>query len=77
MICETCGNKTFHAATSTETFHVGGRLVVVEDIPAQICDRCGAPSFAAQVAERVRRLIHESHAPARVIEAEVLEYHAA
>lgn len=77
MICENCGNQTFRPGTSDETFTVAGRLFVVEDIPAQICVRCGAPSFAADVAEKVRKLIHEPHQPARVIQAEVLEYHAA
>jgi YgiT-type zinc finger domain-containing protein len=77
MICESCGNATFHSGSSNETFSIAGRIYVVEDIPAQICDRCGAPSFSADVAERVRRLIHEPHKAGRLVQAEVLQYDAA
>lgn len=77
MICDVCGNGTFRNETTAESFVVGGRIVLVEDIPARICERCGAANFSAEVAERVRRLVNEPHVPSRRIEAEVREYSAA
>jgi YgiT-type zinc finger domain-containing protein len=76
MICEVCGNDTFHSGKVNRTYTINDKLFVVEGIPAQICDRCGAASFRADVAEQVRRLVHEPHAAARIIQAEVLEYQA-
>ncbi|MCP4589145.1 MAG: YgiT-type zinc finger protein [bacterium] len=77
MICDVCGSTGFHSAEVARTFTVEGKLVVVEGIPAEVCDRCDAPSFTADVAERLRRLVHEPHQPDRIIQAEVLHFHAA
>ncbi len=77
MICDICGHAGFHSALVTRTFTLDGKLLVVEGIPAEICDRCEAVSFNAEVGEQLRRLIQEPHQPARVIQAEVLEFDAA
>jgi len=76
-MCEKCGRTTFRSEEVTKTFTVGDKLIVVEGIPAEICDNCGEASFSAGVAERLRRLVHEPHQPTRVIQAEVLQFHAA
>jgi YgiT-type zinc finger domain-containing protein len=76
MICEVCGNDAFREEMSAESFRVNDRLVLVEDIPSQVCTRCGASNYSAEVTERVRRLVHEPAKPARKIEAEVLAYTA-
>jgi HTH-type transcriptional regulator/antitoxin MqsA len=77
MTCDLCGHTDFKPSEVTRTFTVDGRLIVVEGIPAEICGRCEAASFSAEVAERVRRLVHEPHEPARIIQAEVLPFPAA
>ena len=77
MICEICGHSHAHPGKVTETFRADGKVIVVEGIPAEICDRCGAASFSAEVAERVRRMIHGPHKAVRVIEAEVLDFQVA
>ena len=77
MTCDVCGHGSFHSAHVTRSFTVDDKLYVVERIPAEICDRCGAPSFTAEIAERLRRLIHEPHEKGRIIPAEILEFHAA
>ena len=77
MTCETCGRDSFAPHRVDRSFHVNGKLVLMEGIPAQVCTHCGEANFDAQVAERIRQLIHEPHTPQRVIEAEVLRYDAA
>lgn len=77
MNCKVCGNNSFHDEAVSETFTINSRVIVIEDIPSNICDRCGASNFSAEVAERVRRLVREPHGMARKIEAEILEYTAA
>jgi YgiT-type zinc finger domain-containing protein len=39
--CSTCGGGDVHAAKVRSAFFEGERLVVVEDIPALVCDGCG------------------------------------
>ena len=77
MTCEVCGHTGFHSAQVSKTFTIEGKVMVVEGIPAELCDGCGEANFSAEVAERVRRLVHEPHQPGRVIEAEVLRFDAA
>ncbi|MEW6249250.1 MAG: YgiT-type zinc finger protein [Planctomycetota bacterium] len=77
MTCEVCGNTSFHRATVSHVFHVDGRLVCVEDIPAEVCDRCGEENFTAEVAERLRVLVREPTRAERTVPAEIVRYHAA
>ncbi|HEX7606521.1 MAG TPA: YgiT-type zinc finger protein [Usitatibacter sp.] len=39
--CRACGGSDVHAAQVRSAFFEGERLVVVEDIPALVCDGCG------------------------------------
>ena len=77
MICDVCGCEEFQSEHVSETFRVADRVFVVENIPADVCNRCGEPRFSASVAEQVRELVSGPHQPTRVISAEGLSYRAA
>jgi HTH-type transcriptional regulator / antitoxin MqsA len=77
MICIVCGCEEFRPERVTDTFHCDDRVYIVENIPADVCSRCGEPVFEARVADQVRQLINGPHQPTRVIKAEVLSYRAA
>ncbi len=77
MTCDVCGNTTFHSATVSKAFNIDGRLFWVEDIPAEICDRCGEESFTAEIAESLRKLVRAPDRAGRIVQAEVLRFHAA
>ena len=55
--CHVCGNKSARDEFVSEVFTVDGRRVLVEQIPAQVCDRCGEATFSGDTAERVRRVV--------------------
>jgi YgiT-type zinc finger domain-containing protein len=59
-------------------YHVelDGKLVVVEHVPALVCDRCGEISIAPQVASSVHRTVWGNRPPMRAIETPVYEYGA-
>ncbi len=77
MTCDVCGNTSFHPANVSKAFNVDGRLFWVEDIPAEVCDRCGEENFTAEIAESLRRLVRAPDRAGRIVEAEVLHFHAA
>lgn len=77
MICEVCGHDRFVARGVERSYHVKGQWVVVEGIPSQVCERCGAANFTAAVAEQVRQMIHQPHKSGRFVQAELLDFHAA
>jgi len=76
-ICTACGATGFRPGEASRTFCVNDRIYMIERIPARLCVRCAEPVFSAEVAERVRKMIHGPHRTKRVIEAEVLEFEAA
>jgi YgiT-type zinc finger domain-containing protein len=58
----------------TYTLEVGGRIVVVENVPARVCVETGEQFFAPETVERLQQLIWEKKQPQRVIEVPVFEF---
>ena len=46
-----------------EVFRVGGKYVLVKNIPAQVCARCGEESFSAKTAESIRVIVNGESTP--------------
>lgn len=63
--CHVCGNTTAKQQAVSEVFQVDSRRVLVEKIPAQVCSRCGEPSFSRETMEKIRLLVHGNASPAR------------
>jgi YgiT-type zinc finger domain-containing protein len=61
-------------ATVTYTLEYGGKLVVVEHVPARMCVETGEQFFAPETVEHLQSLINGEKKPARVIETPVYEY---
>jgi HTH-type transcriptional regulator/antitoxin MqsA len=53
-----------------------GKLVVVDHVPALVCDRCGEISITPQVASSVQRTVWEGKPPVRAIKTPVYEFGA-
>lgn len=69
--CHVCGNGTARSESVSEVFTIDGRPVLVEQIPAAVCERCGEATFSRETTERIRRLIHEPDQPIRTVPLEV------
>ena len=74
MKCDVCGNGTRRDQLVRYSLSIGDRLVIVEHVPASVCDRCGEETFEPQVVERLQKTIWESRTPVRTIEAAVYEF---
>ena len=68
MRCIVCHNGETHPGTTTVTFHREGQTVVVNEVPAEVCENCGE----AYVAEGVTAQVLEIAAQARKAHAQVL-----
>ncbi len=68
--CQVCGNTAARNEFVSEVFTIDGRPVLVEHIPAQICERCGEPTFSRETTERVRQLVHEAR-PVKTVPLDV------
>jgi len=63
--CHVCGGEAAKAELVSEVFTVESRRVLVEHIPAEVCLRCGEPTFSRETTERIRRLAHGAAQPVR------------
>lgn len=72
--CNVCGSHSAHDELVSEVFTIEGRRVLVEHIPARICDRCGDATFANDTVERVRLMVHGEANPVRTERLEVFDY---
>jgi YgiT-type zinc finger domain-containing protein len=59
---------------ATYTLEQGGKLIVVEHVPARVCVETGEQFFAPETVEHLQSLINGETQPARVIETPVYEY---
>jgi HTH-type transcriptional regulator/antitoxin MqsA len=72
--CEVCGSVTSLEKSVEEVFNMEGHLVLVENIPARACARCGEVTFARTTVEHIRRLVHGEKPPSRCVNVDVFAY---
>jgi YgiT-type zinc finger domain-containing protein len=65
MNCIVCHHGQTRPGTTTVTFHRDGQTVVVNEVPAEVCENCGEEYVAAEVTAQVlaiARDAREAHA---------------
>ncbi len=69
-LCPRCGSEMRSDVVKTAMWQ-GERMLVVEDIPAQICDSCREQFYDEEVTDRLRRFAEEG-APFADLKGEIL-----
>ncbi len=72
--CHRCGSRETGRKSVSQVFDVNGKPVLVENIPALVCARCGEATFDLEVGERIRMMIHGESKPVRSIAVDVFDY---
>ena len=49
-------------------------LILIDHVPAEVCDRCGEVTLTPDVVERLLRSVWQQEPPSRVIETPVYEF---
>ena len=60
-ICALCCEGKLTARQEREYFRHGGRFVIIEDVPAWVCNKCGERYHHAQVYKKMREIALHSH----------------
>jgi YgiT-type zinc finger domain-containing protein len=60
MKCVSCPTGETTPGTMTKTIERDGTLLVVRNVPADICDACGAAFFSAEVVDRLRVMFEDA-----------------
>jgi HTH-type transcriptional regulator / antitoxin MqsA len=71
--CHVCRSTEFRQVYVDQMFMVNDSFVVVEHVPAEVCERCGEKIFSRATTEKVRKLLHGGQKPARRVEVDVFD----
>lgn len=69
--CHVCGGEAARHEFVSDVFSVDERRVLVEHIPAMVCERCGEATFSRETTERIRQLVHGHTRPVKTVPLEV------
>ncbi len=72
--CAVCGHTGFHNENVDEVFRVNGNIVLVEHVPAEVCDQCGEATFSKETVEKVRRMTREDFRQSHKVEVEAFAF---
>lgn len=72
--CHVCGSSESHTELVSEVFQIDGKPVQMENIPAQVCVRCGEEIFSRETTEKVRLIVHGSNKPIKSVQMDVFAY---
>ena len=72
MRCDICGGKREKKLVSYNIIFEG-RLVVVENVPAEVCGQCGEQYFAPNTVEILQKTVWSKKKPKRIIETPVYD----
>ena len=72
--CHVCGSTDKKDGFVDEVFTIDNKPVMVEHIPAIICQRCGEETFDADTTEKIRRMVHGEAKPIKSISMDIFAY---
>jgi HTH-type transcriptional regulator/antitoxin MqsA len=72
--CHVCGSTRAREELVSDVFQIDGKPVLVENIPAQVCDRCGEEIFSKETTEKVRLLVRGKSRPVKSVTMDVFAY---
>lgn len=60
MNCIVCHHGDTRPGTTTVTFHRDGRTLVINEVPADVCENCGEAYIAEDVTTELLRIASEA-----------------
>ncbi|WP_204104458.1 MULTISPECIES: YgiT-type zinc finger protein [Spirulina sp. CCY15215] len=72
--CHACHSEEFHLDQTSEIFQIEGKFYLVENIPMQVCSRCGEMVFSRETTEQIRAMLHSDTKPVKSIAVDVFNY---
>lgn len=60
MKCIVCHHGETQPGATTATFHRDGQTLVVNEVPAEVCENCGEAYIAEEITEEILRIVAEA-----------------
>ena len=68
FLCPVCHSSHKQPGTATFTVELGYGIVVVRDVPAQVCDLCGTDWLEDSVVEKLELIVEQARRQHPVVE---------
>lgn len=72
--CHVCGSTEGKEGFVNEVFQIDDKPVLVEHIPAMVCNRCGEEIFSHETTEEIRRMVHGKAKPVKSVSMDVFTF---
>ena len=72
QICSVCQRPLVHKLVKY-TLWFNERLIVVENVPAWVCEQCGETYYDPDVVDQLTQLIWSDTAPVRMVETPIYD----
>ena len=76
MRCSICAGNTVQRLV-TFSYEEGDRHLLVENVPAQVCSKCGEKTYSPEVTDKLLRFARAEFKPVRTIKVPVFNFEAA
>lgn len=73
MKCNFCGGH-IESRNVTFVYDLDGDYFLIENVPAEVCIRCGEKTYTPEVTDELLRLAKKKLKPARVLRVPVFDY---
>ena len=70
--CSNCGSSDFSEEVVRKVFEINSEIIVVDNLPAKICNKCGEESFTRDTLAHLQRIVYGK--PKKIIKAKSFEY---
>jgi YgiT-type zinc finger domain-containing protein len=75
MKCAICSGNLRKEVTKLELW-VDGKLSIIEDVPAKVCENCGEKYFSAKVSKQIDKLLKRKIKAEKKVEVPVFSFKA-
>ena len=73
--CVFCGGETTKMSV-TFSYEEEGKYFLVENVPAEVCERCGEKTYSPEVTDELLKFAKEQFRPVRKVEVPVFDFAA-
>jgi HTH-type transcriptional regulator / antitoxin MqsA len=74
MSCDVCAIGERRPQLIQFSLPLADRLILVDHVPAEVCDRCGEVTLSPGVVERLQQTVLRHEPPARFVATPVYEF---
>ncbi|KKM10754.1 hypothetical protein SY88_11715 [Clostridiales bacterium PH28_bin88] len=73
MQCVFCGGKT-EKRTVTFSYEDDGKYIFVENVPADVCTKCGERTYSCDVTDMLLKFAKQEYKPVKKVMVPVFDY---